>query len=100
MTAEKRIRSAKPPTMSAGVIIAKVIWNSAKTLSGMVPEAVSSPIYASKILSRPPMKAFSEPPSPKARGYPTNSHKIDMTQAIVKHCISTLRTFFDRTSPP
>ena len=99
MTAEKRIRSAKPPTMSAGVIIAKVNWKSAKTLSGMVPEAVPSPICASKISSRPPMKALREPPSPKAKEYLIYSHEIDITQAMVKHCISTLSTFFERTRP-
>ena len=34
-TAENLIRSAKPPTMSAGVIAAKVIWKQMKTYSGI-----------------------------------------------------------------
>ena len=35
MTAENFMRSAKAPTMSAGVIAAKVIWKKMKTNSGM-----------------------------------------------------------------
>ena len=31
------IRSAKAPTTSAGVMIANVIWNEIKTVSGRVP---------------------------------------------------------------
>ena len=40
-TAEKRMRSAKAPMTSAGVMIAKVIWNMKNTVSGMVPSPTS-----------------------------------------------------------
>jgi hypothetical protein len=35
-TAENRMRSAKPPMTSAGVMMAKVIWNMKNSVSGMV----------------------------------------------------------------
>ncbi len=38
---ENFMRSAKAPTISAGVMIAKVIWKVMKTLSGIVPESAS-----------------------------------------------------------
>ena len=36
------MRSANAPTISAGVMIAKVSWNIENTVSGMVPFSVSS----------------------------------------------------------
>jgi hypothetical protein len=36
-SAENFMRSAKAPTMSAGVMMAKVIWKVIKTDSGIVP---------------------------------------------------------------
>ncbi len=50
------MRSAKAPTMSAGVMMAKVIWKVAKTDSGMVRVRLSRVRPAKKALSRPPMK--------------------------------------------
>jgi hypothetical protein len=64
-TAEKRMRSAKPPMTSAGVMIAKVIWNMKKTVSGTVPEIEVRVTPDRNALSRPPMNACIEPPSPK-----------------------------------
>lgn len=61
------MRSAKPPTMSAGVMIAKVIWNIANTVSGIEPLTASCVTPARNALSRPPIQAFAPPPSPKAR---------------------------------
>ena len=61
---EKRMRSAKPPTMRAGVMMAKVSWNRAKEDSGMAPLMASSPTPAKKALPKPPTKAL---PSAKAR---------------------------------
>ena len=44
--AENFMRSAKAPAMSAGVIIAKVIWKVMKTVSGTVPaSAVGATVY-------------------------------------------------------
>ena len=40
-SAENFMRSAKAPLISAGVMIAKVIWNIMKTLSGIVPLSAS-----------------------------------------------------------
>src|SRR5262245_50075020 len=39
--AENRIRSAKPPITSAGVMIANVSWNNANAVSGTAPCTVS-----------------------------------------------------------
>ena len=53
--AVNRMRSAKPPTMSAGVMMANVSWNVANTVSGMEPLSESS--------STPRSHAFDSPPS-------------------------------------
>ncbi len=45
--AENFMRSAKAPVISAGVMIAKVIWNTTKTHSGMVPVSESFDMPAS-----------------------------------------------------
>ena len=52
------MRSAKAPVMSAGVMIANVIWNSTKTVSGMVPEIEPTVTFLSRALERPPTKAL------------------------------------------
>ena len=48
------MRSAKAPTISAGVMIANVIWNVMNTDSGMVPLMESTVTPARNILSSPP----------------------------------------------
>lgn len=53
--AENLMRSAKPPTTSAGVMTAKVIWNIANSDSGMVPLSVSSPMPDNMTRDRSPM---------------------------------------------
>jgi len=67
--AENRIRSAKAPTISAGVMIANVIWNMTKTVSGIFGSTelgVSNPTLLSqakeRLPTRPPIEL-----SPKAR---------------------------------
>ncbi len=40
--AENLILSTNAPIIRAGVMIAKVIWNVAKRLSGMLPDGVSN----------------------------------------------------------
>ncbi len=52
--AENFMRSAKAPAMSAGVIMAKVIWNIMNTDSGIVPETASTLMPARKKRERPP----------------------------------------------
>ena len=53
-TALNFMRSAKAPTISAGVMMAKVIWNVMNTDSGMVPLMESTVTPARNILSSPP----------------------------------------------
>ena len=52
------MRSANAPTISAGVMIAKVIWNVANTDSGIVPISESTPTPPMKALPKPPMNEF------------------------------------------
>ncbi len=63
------IRSAKAPTISAGVITAKVSWKVENTVSGIVPLSESTPIPLMNALSRPPTTPFQAPPSANARLY-------------------------------
>ena len=53
-TALNFILSANAPTISAGVMIANVIWNVMKTVSGMVPLRESTVTPDRNILSSPP----------------------------------------------
>jgi hypothetical protein len=55
------MRSAKAPTMSAGVMIAKVIWKVMKTVSGIVPLSESLPTPARNALESPPQYLPSPP---------------------------------------
>ena len=58
------MRSAKAPSIRAGVMIANMPWKATKTYSGIVPESVSGVIPFRPSFWRSPMKA----PSPlKAR---------------------------------
>ena len=52
---ENFILSAKPPTISAGVIIAKVNWNITNTVSGISPDIELADNPAKNELSKPPM---------------------------------------------
>ena len=95
----KRKRSTKAPIISAGVMMAKVIWNMKKTVSGMVvPAAIASRGTPSRsALSRLPIQS----PAPlKARLYAPASHSTEARQAMMKECISTESRFSARTSPP
>ncbi len=55
------MRSAKPPTISAGVMIAKVSWNITNTVSGMVPTTLSAPTPLNQALPNPPTSAPTAP---------------------------------------
>jgi len=59
------MRSAKPPMTSAGVMMAKVIWNMKNRVSGMVPVSASRATPSMNALSKPPIKACAAPPSEK-----------------------------------
>ena len=64
--AENFIRSANAPTISAGVMMAKVSWNIWNTVSGIVPSTVST-LTSDRSRLPIPTKALRAPPSPKAR---------------------------------
>ena len=63
--AENFMRSANAPTISAGVMMAKVNWNIWNTDSGIVPDTVSTPTSDRNSLPAP-TKALRAPPSPNA----------------------------------
>ena len=65
-TAENFMRSAKPPTIRAGVMMANVIWNMKNTVSGISPLMLSQPTPSRKNLPMP-TNLFMPPPSPNAR---------------------------------
>ena len=81
------------PVISAGVMMANIIWNVAKSRSSpsspFSPKALKSPINAG------PM-----PPVPKARLYPQRTQTMLTTAMAMKQYIMVLRTFRLRTSPP
>jgi hypothetical protein len=51
---------------SAGVMIAKVSWYIANTVSGMLPFTVFTSMPERNALSKPPYQAFNAPASPNA----------------------------------
>jgi hypothetical protein len=55
ISAENFMRSATAPTISAGVMMAKVSWNIANTLSGTWAYRLAGVIPANIARSRPPM---------------------------------------------
>jgi hypothetical protein len=67
-TAENLMRSANAPTISAGVMQAKVIWKAMKTYSGMTKPSEKVAAVESGVtptgtaLPKPPKKALVEPP--------------------------------------
>ena len=56
--AENLILSTKAPIIRAGVMIAKVIWNVANRLLGMLRDGVSNSIEFINMLPNPPIHAF------------------------------------------
>ena len=82
--------------ISAGVMIAKVIWNMTKTPSGR-PLCACVPRPARNSLSSAPIQPWL---SPKARLYPATIHRIETRQQIAKQCIRTESTFRAWTRPP
>ena len=64
---ENFMRSAKAPTIKAGVMTAKVIWKVMNTVSGIVPLIDSTVTPLKNSLPKPPTKPFRAPPSSKAR---------------------------------
>ncbi len=58
MMAENFMRSAKAPTKSPGVMMAKVIWKTKNSNSGMDPLSVSLVMPERKDLERSPIKGL------------------------------------------
>ena len=94
------MRSANAPVMSAGVMMANIIWYAMKRIWGIVwaSGAGSTPTPASPRWAKPP----TIPPmsGPNASVYPKNTHWRLMTAIRTKLWASRLRTFLDLTSPP
>ena len=86
-------RSAKPPAMSATVIMANMPWKTMNACS-------SGPTPTMPNLVRSPTKP--RPPTlvPKARLYPHSTHSTLTTPMAVMECIIVPMTFLWRTSPP
>jgi hypothetical protein len=86
--------------ISAGVMMANVIWNMKNAVSGTVPERLAVPTPERNALPRPPIQALLAPPSPKASAYPATSQTTETMAATAKQCISTDSTLREWTSPP
>ncbi len=107
--AENFRRSAVAPVISAGVMIANVIWNAQNSTNGMVKKArklsgcdslsragPTSFIQAnSKLPMNPPL-----PASPNAKLNTTASQSTPRMPIAKKFCMSMPRTFLLRTMPP
>ena len=100
--AVNRIRSAKAPLISAGVMIANLSWKSAKSRSGIVGDrrgsgASVTPRNNTKLNGLP-----TTPPrlSPNARLKPTTIQMTLTTPRAMKHCNMVEMTFFGETIPP
>ena len=91
MTALNFMRSTMAPIMSAGVIMANVIWYKTQSASGIVPATEDMETPAKPTLSRPPMKDASVvapsfmPTSLNDSEYPHKNHSTDMCAVSAKH---------------
>ena len=107
ITAENFIRSAKPPTISAGVMQAKVIWKQMKMYSGITTPSEKVAAIESVVMpgeEQPREAADVGCRARRRRSAPGCSRRrtqmIIITQVMTKHCISTESMFLARTSPP
>ena len=104
--AENFNRSAVAPVISAGVMIANVIWNAQNSTNGIVsvpknPFASGSagPTSFIHAKSKLPMKP-SLPALPNDRLNTIAHHRTPRIPIAKKFCISMPSTFFARTMPP
>ena len=107
ITAENFIRSAKPPTISAGVMQAKVIWKATKTYSGITTPSVKVAAIESGVTpgEEQPREAadvaVERPAGVQRQAVAVDAPRsIIITQVMTKHCISTDSMFLARTRPP
>ncbi len=99
--AENRMRSAMAPLISAGVMMAKVIWNAMNSKGGMV--SASKPGGAFVIRSLSPTKSkfpITLPVPPNASVKHTSAHITEARPMQNTFCISMASTFLARTIPP
>ncbi len=96
-----RIRSAKAPVISAGVITANFNWNMANNINGTVGPsfhvALPSMPFIMKNVEGFPITPYRE--SPKARLNPNITQIIVMMPIQTKLCIMVESTFFLVTMP-
>ena len=95
------MRPATAPVISAGVIMANIIWKTTKVIEE------SEGAYASASLkSRPLRQIYSSPPmmppwsAPKDKENPTNTHKTTESPIMPAQAIIVFTIFFRRTRPP
>ncbi len=98
-----RLRSAKAPVMSAGVIAANISWNIANNMNGIVTAYTADgawPTPLKKAKSRPPIRPSPLTSGPKASVNPTITQTMLTNARPKKLCIVVDSTFLRRTSPP
>ena len=84
-------RSTTAPVISAGVMMANIIWKTANSISspGSMPDSPTS--------ERSPTRAL---PSPNAMLYPHRTHTTLTTAMLMKLSMMVLMTLRLRTRPP
>ena len=82
--------------ISAGVMMAKVIWKAKNTVSGIWPVTWPRTPCRPNLAKSPISGAAPE----KARLYPPASHSTEARHPTATQCIITDSTFLARTRPP
>ena len=92
-------RSTNAPVISAGVMMANIIWNMTNSRVGMPVSSYISftSIPESPRAPRPPMKLF---PSANERLYAHSTHTTLTTAMATKLYMMVLTVFLALTSPP
>jgi hypothetical protein len=102
-------RSAVAPVISAGVMMANIIWKAKKRMGGMVRKsspgssftiAPSESNFMTSAMKAKSKFPTSPPPSPKARENPTTAQMTPIRPIAKTFCINMPRTFLLRTIPP
>ncbi len=99
------MRSAMAPTISDGVMIAKVSWYTQNTASGMVgaswwTESTVNPLNQNRdAFPHTGLDDDDESAGPKAKLYPKNIQSNVTMQVMLNICITVDKTFLVRTMP-
>ena len=95
--------------ISAGVMMANIIWKAKKMIGGIVRKSRPGRLFTSAPSASVTLMSFmnakskfptNRPLSPKARENPTTAHRMPMRPMAKKFCMSMPSTFFPRTMPP